>query len=168
MSPTIGVFHTNYWAVSDTNAAPIRVSNGGYPAWQAGVIAPSLLGAIGAWLDARWALVRWHWRLARRVHRLSPESKALLVRVVDTMESPLYVHAQAAVRQTAHTLGLGKEPIWKDIGRYMKQEPGRIENVYRHLHARRRLTELAGSTLANPTTNLLTELAYQGFTITRR
>src|SRR6185369_5411365 len=164
--PTIGLFHTNYWEFSDTNFPhPSTTVGGGYPAWQAGVITPSLVGIIGAWIDARWALIKWHWALATRVHGLSKESRALVMRVLETVESPHYPAAQAAVRKTATTLGFMKEPNRSAVIKYMKQTEGRIENVYRHLHACRTLQETAGSTLANYQQNLYIELAYQGYTI---
>jgi len=167
--PTIGLFHTNYWEFSDTNFPhPSTTVGGGYPAWQAGVITPSLFGIIGAWIDTHWSLLKWHWRLATRVHRLSKESRALTMRVLDAIESPSYPKAQAAVRKTATTLGFMKEPNRSEVIKYMKETEGRIENVYRHLHACRTLQETAGSTLTNYDQNLLTELAYHGFTISRK
>src|SRR5258706_15608552 len=67
--PTIGIFHTNYWEFSDTVVPPPPSTvAGGYPAWQAGVITPSLVGIVGAWIDARMALLKWHWRFARGGH----------------------------------------------------------------------------------------------------
>lgn len=168
--PTIGPFHATFqWNFSDTNAAPVHVGAGGYPLWQAAVVHASLFGVIGAWLDARWALLKWHWNLARRVHRLSKESRALVVLTVQHLESPIYPKAQAAVRKTATTLGFNTDDaIGRDLKRYAMNEPGRRENVNRHLHAMKTLKETAGSTMTNPQANFLTELAYQGFTISRK
>jgi len=163
--PTIGAFHTKYWEFSDTNAAPIHVGVTGYPLWQASVVVPSLFGIIGAWIDARVALVKWHWRLARRVHQLAPESKGVLLRALTALEDPRYPAARAAVRATATTLGFNRPEAWKPLSQHMKAEPGRAENVFRHLNACRLLRETAGSTLTNPEQNLLTELAYHGFVL---
>lgn len=167
--PTIGIFHTKFWEFSDTNFPHASTTvGGGYPAWQAAVITPSLVGIVGAWIDARWELLKWHWRFAVRVHRLSYESRGVLSRALTSMESPAYPKAQAAVRRTATTLGFMNDPNRAEVIKYMKDTPGRVENVYRHLHARKALSAAAGSTLANHELNFLTELAYQGFTITRK
>lgn len=167
--PTIGLFHATFqWNFSDTNAAPVHLGAGGYPLWQASVIAPSLFGIVGAWIDEHWALLKWHWRIAKRLHRLSRESGRVLVRVLDLLESPAYPQAQAAVRGTATTLGFNRPEAWKELGRQMKSDAGRAENMFRHLEAMRRVRETANSTLTNPQQNLLTELAYHGFTITRK
>lgn len=167
--PTILTFHTQYWEFSDSNAAPLPVpSKGGYPMWQAAVITPSLFGIVGAWIDARMALLRWHWSLARRVHRLSGESRAVLMRTVGTLESPAYAKAQAAVRTTATTIGFTTDAVGKSLKGYLTSSPGRAENTMRHLHAMRRLQETAGSTLTNHEQNWLTELAYVGFTLSGR
>jgi hypothetical protein len=167
--PTVGFFTRTYWEFSDTVVPPPpSTAAGGYPAWQAGVITPSLLGMIGAWIDTHWDLAKWHWRLAKRIHGLSKESRAVLVRTLDTLESPLYPKAQAAVRKTATTLGFQQDPVRAKVIAYMKSETGRVENIYRHLHARKGFEETAGSTLSNPTKNLFTELAYQGFTISQK
>lgn len=167
--PLQGWAHTFYWETSDTSAAVVHLSGGAvYPHWQSAVITPSLFGMIGAWIDARWALVQWHWALARRVHGLPRESRAVLLRVVDSLESPAYPAAQQAVRTTATTLGFNRQEAWKDYARELKSDLGRMENVYRHLKACHLLRDAAGSTLTNPQQNLLTELAYHGFTVTRK
>jgi hypothetical protein len=167
--PTVGVFHRHFvWDFSDTNAAPIHISGGGYPGWQAGVITPSLFGIIGAWIDARWALVKWHLGIARRLHRLSSESRGVVLRVLTAVEHPAYPSAQAAVRKTATTLGFNQAGYMNTMGHYLKDSRGRLENTYRHLHACKTLQETAGSTLTNHEQNFLTELAYVGFTISRK
>lgn len=166
--PLIGEHHTRFWAFSDTNAALVHVSGGGYPGWQAGVITPSLLGLIGAWIDTHLERLQWLWRVGSRLHRLPGESKAVVLIALDALESPHYPHAQAAVRQTATTLGFNRPEAWKDYARELKSDQGRMENVYRHLKACHLLREAASSTLTNPQQNLLAELAYHGFTVTRK
>ena len=162
--PTVGVFHTQYWAVSDTTAPPVLAASlGGYPRWQASVIASSLLGVIGAWWDVWWARIRWWLGFAPRIHRLDSERRAVLVGVLETLESPHYRAAQRAVRRTATTLGFSRPEAWKDLSRALKDSPGRAENTFRHLEACKLLRETAGSTLTNPQQHLLVELAYQGF-----
>lgn len=167
--PTIGLYHRFYWEFSDTKAAPVPIpSKGGYPLWQAGVIAPSLLGMLGAWIDARWALLQWHWRLATRVHRLSRESKAVVLKTIDALEHPCYPHAQTAVRKTATTLGFNRPEAWGGLKRELKASPGRAENTFRRLNACSLLRDLSPSTLANWDQNLFVELAYHGYTVTRK
>lgn len=168
--PTVGPFHHHFgWDFSDTNAAPVHTSIGGiYPQWQASVIMPSLLGIIGAWIDARWELLKWHWRVAKRLHRLSTESRTVIVKVLDTLESPFYPKAQQAVRKTAHTLGFNDPSQWKELSRTMRASLGHSENTYRHMLACKLLRETAGSTLTNWDQNLMTELAYHGYTFTRK
>ena len=48
------VFHRNFWATSDTNAAPIRITRGGYPMWQSAVIFTCGFGFQG--LSIWWAV----------------------------------------------------------------------------------------------------------------
>ena len=165
--PSPGLFHSFFFNFSDSNAAPVHIGRGGYPGWQASVIAPSLFGMVGAWIDARWALVKYHWRLAKRVHALSRESQYVVTKVIDTLEDRRYPFAQQGVRKTAKTLGFSRPEAWKELSRAMKADPGRAENTFRHMHAMKLLRELSGSTCTNPDANLLVELAYQGFTYTR-
>lgn len=165
--PSPGLFHTFFFNFSDSNAAPVHVSGGGYPGWMAGVITPSLFGILGAWIDARWALVKYHWRLIRRVHHLSAESKYVVSKVLDVLEHPNYPTAQKAVRVTATTLGFSRPEAWKGLNRQMKDSPGRAENTFRHLNACELLRTTASSTLANWDQNLFVELAYHGFTYSR-
>src|SRR6185312_4654770 len=98
MSPLVGEFHTLYWEFSDTNTAPVHVGRGGYPVWQASVIAPSLFGMIGAWWDTQWERARWFLRFLRRVHRLDAERRAVLLLTLARLEDPAYNHARIAVR----------------------------------------------------------------------
>lgn len=166
--PTIGIFHTKYWEFSDTNVAPVRITKGGYPAWQASVITPSLLGMIGAWLDTKLEQFRWWKKLFRRVQALDPERTAVLLYSLTMLEQPAYTAAQTAVRQTAVTLGFNRPESWKELSREVKDSPGRAENTFRHLLACRKVNvtmRAQGSTLTNPVLNLVTELAYQGFAL---
>lgn len=164
--PLIGEFHTKYWENSDTNAAPVHIGRGGYPAWQASVITPSLLGMLGAWLDTKLAQWRWWKPVIGRVNALDAEQRGVLLLALESLESPGYRCAQAAVRQTAVTLGFNRPEAWKELSREVKDSPARAENNFRHLLAARK-TGLAlkaqGSTLTNPELNLTTELAYHGF-----
>jgi len=167
--PTVGLFHTNYWEFSDTNFPRISTNAaGGYPMWQASVITPSLFGIVGAWIDARVALLKWHWRHATRVHRLSRESRGVIERVLSVVEDPRYRVAQEAVRATSKTLGFNRPEAWKGLSRQMKDQPGRAENVFRHMNACELLRKGASSTLANYEQNLYVELAYHGYTISRK
>lgn len=166
--PLIGEFHGFYFNISDTNAAPVHIGRGGYPGWQASVVTPSMLGMLGAWIDTWVARLKWHGRLACRLHRTSEESRQIVLRVMDALEHPAYPTAREAVRKTAVTLGFNNPDAWKFLSRAMKDDPGRAENVFRHLHAMQLLRTSQSSTLTNPQQNLLVELAYQGFAIRGR
>lgn len=165
--PLVGEFHEKYWNLSDTNLPPVHLGRGGYPGWQAGSIAPSLFGIIGAWIDARWSLFKWHWRLATRVHRLTTEQKKVLLITLDALESPWYSAAQSAVRKTAVTLGFNRPEAWKQYSHAIKASPGRAENIFRHVRATELARESMTSTITNPPLNLVTELAYHGFAVKR-
>lgn len=167
--PTIGSFHSFYW--TDTTPSTVVVTpsagiRGGYPAWQASVIAPSLFGVIGAWIEHQTQRLRWALRLVRRVERMTDEQQAVLERVIVSLESPAWPVARVAVRTTATTLGFNRPEAWITLSREMKASPGRAENTYRHLqtctHLRAMLRE-QGSTVTNPQMHLVAELAYQGF-----
>lgn len=166
--PSFLLFHRHYWEFSDSNAAPVHKGLIGYPSWQASVIAPSLLGALGAWIDHKIAQWRWWRAVKRRIVTLDREQAAVLFMTLDALESPAYPRAQQAVRGTARTLGFTNPAAWKDLSRHIKADAGRTENMYRHQEAMRLLREGPGSTLTNPQQNFVTELAYQGFTVTRK
>lgn len=225
--PVVGEFHAQFWAISDTAVPPaLAAGAGGYPVWQASVVATSLpLGPLGAWLDVQTAKVRWWVRLWRGIRRLSfnkradvkalverlerndpptpgvvrvverivekpfevqvvterivlttsavdqrlaaldAERRAVVERSLALVESPQYAVARNAVRETATSIGFDRPEAWKDLARHMKADNGRTQNVYRHLKAMRILRETAGSTFTNPDANFLTELAYQGFSL---
>lgn len=164
--PTVGLYHTKYWEFSDTTVAPVHIGRGGYPIWQASVIAPSLLGMIGAWLDTRLAQWRWWRAIYRRVTALDHERRQVLLHTLDALEWPAYTAAQTAVRQTAVTLGFNRPDAWTELSREMKHTAANAENTYRHLLACRKVKttmQAQGSTLTNPQLHLVTELAYDGF-----
>lgn len=167
--PTVGEFHRNYWGRRDsTGTRPVVThgSGGGYPAWQASVIAPSLLGILGAKLDYWRELVRWWLALYRRIHRLDAERRAVLLLTLDRLEHPAYRYAQQAVRETATTLGFNRPEAWKPLSHAMKASPGHAENTFRHMRSYTVLKDALkadGSTMTNPQLHLTTELAYQGF-----
>lgn len=163
--PTIGPFHTHFWEVSDTSVQPVRVSNGGYPLWQASVVAPSLLGVLGAWLDTRWSQLQWYARLCWRVWHLGTPQRAVIIRVLDLLESPEYPAAKQAVRQTATTLGFSHDHWKVKLSRTIKDSPGRAENIFRHMHACALTRTISESTLTNPTCDFLVELAYQEYAL---
>lgn len=158
--------HALYWNFSDSNAAPvITPGEGGYPLWQSSVIAPSLLGMLGAWLDTRLAQIRWLWRLLRRVRALDVERRGVLLAALAMLEDPAYGTARVCVRETATTLGFNRPEAWKEWSREIKADPGRAENAFRHLRSMSRLRTVHTSTLSNAQQNLVTELAYHGFAI---
>lgn len=158
--------HTFYWEHTDTVVAPVAVSHGGYPVWQAGVIAPSLFGIFAAWFETRWAQLQWWWRLYQRIKGLRTEQRAVVLRAMDFVEHPSYPLAQQAVRTTAQTLGFNQPQAWVKLSHTLKDHRGWAENSWRHLNACHLLNEASraqGSTLTNPDLNGLVELAYQGF-----
>jgi len=167
--PTVGSFHSFYWndaTPSTVVIVPTGRGVGGYPAWQASVITPSLFGVVGAWIDHQVQRLRWALRLVRRIERLDAEQRDVLSRVLTTLESPAWPVARVSVRQTATTLGFNRPEAWIHLSRELKASPGRAENTYRHLQTcttlRNRLRE-QGSTVTNPQMHLVAELAYQGF-----
>ena len=157
--------HRFYWAISDTAVAPVVVSKGGYPGWQASVVTPSLFGAISAWWDVQYARIRWWIAFAPRIHRLNRERRAVLLRTLDLLESPAYPAARKAVRQTAVTLGFASPASWVEYSRALKASPGRAENLFRHVRATELTKTYLGSTLTNPTVHFVTELAYQAYAL---
>ena len=155
-------FQENYWNLSDTTVAPVVISQGGYPAWQSTIVA-SLWGTLWeqgrTWLQQLW----WSWRVARRARALSPDRQGVLMRVFDLLEHPAYPHAQTAVRTTATTLGFASPQAWVPYSRMLKSNPGRAENLFRHVRACELTRAALSSTVTNPTCNLIVELAYADF-----
>lgn len=161
--PLIGEFHGFYWDISDTNVRPVVISRGGYPGWQASVVAPSLFGGLHAWGADLVAKARYVWRLWRRVRTLPTDRATVLEQTLTLLESPTFPIAKQAVRETALTLGFNRPEAWKPYSHALKAEPGRAENVFRHIRACELTRTRAGSTMTNPTANLLTELAYHAY-----
>lgn len=162
--------HSQYWGDSGSTfiPPPPGPSRGGYPGWQAAVVAPSAFGAIGAWWDDWTDWIAGWVRFMRRVHRLPDARRLVLLDVLQALESPIYDHARTAVRQTATTLGFNRPEVWVDYSRAIKGTPRRAENIYRHVRAVDLLQEAwcatqPGSTatrLTNPQKDLYTQLAY--------
>lgn len=139
--------------------------SGGYPRWQASVITlGTLWGGLVPFVERAWDRWCWWWRTQPRVLRLGREERLVLLRVLDGLEDPAFPLAQRTVRKTATTLHFNRSEAWKDLSRAIKSSPGDAENTYRHLESCRLLhLNLVGSTLTNPETHLIVELAYQGF-----
>lgn len=163
--PLQGWAHEFYWDLSDTAVAPVVIGRGGYPVWQASVIAPSLLGTVGAWLDVRLTQFSWWWRFCRRVAKIGPRRRDALLYTLATLESPTYRVAQTAVRQAATTLGFAEPSAWLQYWRPLKANPGRNENIFRHIHACELLRQHVTSTLTNPEADFFVQLAYQQYAI---
>lgn len=153
-----------YFNNSSTVVAPtLEASPGGYPRWQASVIA---VGSFPGQLHTLWERCgAWVQALVRRFRRQRPEvsSDPVEAKVQALLNHPAYPFAQAAVRQTATTLGFNRPEAWTGLSREMKADPGRAENVFRHLRACSVVRATAPSTLTNPDCNLLVELAYHEF-----
>lgn len=165
--PTIGPFHRNYWANSDTAAPPgANPGRPGYPLWQSGPV--TVLGVgFGGLLPFWERFVAWCarvWRFTGRIGSLTPAQCDALDRVLLVFEHPAYPIAGKTVRKTATTLGFNRPEAWQELGKALKRNPGEAENTYRHLESCRLLhLNLVESTLTNPQTHLMVELAYQEF-----
>lgn len=159
-------FQEQYWNKIGTAPVPDPpVSRSGYPGWQVTVIG-SLFGALGDWIRAAWGKARWIWSLVSRIRGLDRDQQVTLLRVIELLEHPAYVVAQASVRTTATTLGFSRPEAWKPYSHMMKAQPGRAENVFRHVRAcELTLAAMAPVTLRNPDLNAIVELAYQDFAL---
>lgn len=164
-------FQQNYWLISDTKAPPpTPPSRGGYPGWQAVIIA-SLFGAL--WDAGRAALAKWRWvwTLVTRIRGLDRDRQLVVQRTLEMVEHQNYPMAQAAVRQTATTIGFNRPDAWRPLSHVLKRDQGQAENVYRHMQTVELLqvaSRASGSTLTNPELHFLSELAYQSFAIRGR
>lgn len=98
--------------------------------------------------------------LDRRIRKLDPVRQALAGYVIDLAGLPAFEAALTAVDECAHTLGFNRPEAWIPYSRMLKSDPGRAQDVFRHVKAMERTRELANSTLTNPEANLLVELAY--------
>lgn len=160
-------FQANYWMFSDTTVPPLRLTQGGYPGWQATVVA-STFGALWELACAYVARWRWAWRLVQRVRGLPRDREGVLLRALDLVEHPDWDAATRAVQETAKTLGFNRPEMWKPYSHALKADPGRAENVFRHIRACELTRQYANSTMTNPTVNALVELAYQGYALKGR
>lgn len=93
---------------------------------------------------------------------------AALAQAERMLNHPAYPFAVEAVKKTATTLGFNRPEAWQGLSRHMKASPGRAENVFRHMEACRITRETCGSTLTNPECNLLVELAYHDWVVSRK
>jgi hypothetical protein len=108
---------------------------------------------------------------ARTLARLDPVQQGVIAKAIDALEHPGYHLAEVAVQQTATSPGFQRPEAWRSLSHLLKADQGRAENMYRHVKAceiTRQLVRAEGSTLTNPQTNLMVELAYQAYTITGR
>lgn len=169
--PTLGWGHSAYWSDLSTVVTPpppAVQSKGGYPGWQSGVILPSGLGMLSAWLSTWWDRLKWWRKLAPAIHSLPDHEKGLLLEVLRLLRHTEYPLALKSVKKTATTLGFNRPEAWIELGRLMKQSNGLAENTYRHMEACRLLqANLISSTLSRPETNLLIELAYHRYAGTK-
>lgn len=168
--PVVGEFHTFYWENSDTNVTPILTPPplGGYPTWQSVVTVGSGFGGLEPFYTQAVDAVKWFWTLFRRSRRMDRRGRAAVLRTIDAVQHPAYPLAYAAVKQTATTLGFNRPDRWTELSRGLKRDPGTTENMYRHLEACRLLkANLLTSSLTNPETNLIVELAYQAYAATK-
>jgi len=153
--------HQNYFNNSSTVVPQaLADSGGGYPRWQASVIA---VGVFPGQLQVLWErLIAWlrSWRRRQAPLVLVPPQSTLIQRIEALRTHPAYPHALQAVQQTATTLGFNRPEAWQGLSRVMKASPGVAENTYRHMRACELTRAASPSTLTNPDCNLLVELAY--------
>lgn len=164
--PLQGEFHRNYWENSDTRTTPVGTARllAFYPAWQGSVVLGSILGGAAPYFERFWDRLGWWFRAQPRVMALDPEQRLVLLKTLEALEHPAFPLAQKAVRKTAVTIGFNRPESWTELSRTMKRSAGAAENTYRHMEACRLLqSNLLTSTLTNPQTNLMVELAYHGF-----
>lgn len=172
--------HVQFWSGSADVPPPIP-SRPGYPGWQSGVIAGSLLGGLqgvydrAAWL-CRWARLWWRCTPKQRAFlerhgealtRLDGEQVLVVGRVLATLTSDPFVTARSSVRATATTLGFHEPRAWVQLSHALKARSDWAENSWRHLDAMRQLDAVYPN-LSNPEKNLLIELAYVGFAVNPR
>jgi hypothetical protein len=108
------------------------------------------------------------WQRSQRIQALDRREQAVLERTLAILESPAYQSAKQAVYQTATTLKFTRPEAWIPYSRALKADPGRAENVFRHVRAMDltdALTRARGSTLSHPELNLSVELAYHAYTV---
>lgn len=166
--PLIGEFHTFYWETSDTSVTPIVATPaGGYPTWQSVTIG-SGLGGLEPYYESAKDAIAWFWTLFKRSRTLDKGGRAAVLRALDAVQHPAYPLAYAAVKKTATTLAFNRPESWTELSRGLKRDMGSAENTYRHLEACRLLkSNLLNSSLTNPQTNLIVELAYQAYAGTK-
>ena len=158
--------HGQYWVDLSTFVPPPPppvVSRGGYPGWQAGVVTPSLFGAIGAWWDGwtEW-LVQW-WRFDRRVAALPKPRRDVLLHTLDLLESPAYTTARLAVRKTATTPAFNRHESWKPDWQRLKTHKPTQERFFRYVHACHVTVDRLPSTIRPDDLSLAVVLARQEY-----
>mgnify|MGYP003333837863 CR=1 FL=1 len=158
--------HSQYWVDLSTVVVPKPPTSGvaGYPMWQSGVIMGSGFGAVGA-LASLWGdRLRVLLRVVRRMWLLSPLQRAVVWRVIETVDRPEFAIAVGAVRNTALRLGFNRPEAWGDLKAELKRDPGNAENTFRHLQTVNTLRlNCVSSTFTNPQAHLLVELAYHAY-----
>ena len=173
--PILSWAHSQYWSPAPSTYVPPPPgpSRGGYPGWQAGVVSMGPFGYLSAWAHAWLIWLRTWWRFFQRVSALSVPQRVVFLRTLRLLESPPYPYARQAVRTTATTLGFRDPQSWVAYSRAIKQDQSQAENWWRAVRARALLREAwaatqPGSTttrLSNGDATLLTELAYQEYTV---
>lgn len=168
--PVISWAHSKYWRARANPVVAPPPSLGGYPAWQSSVVG-SLFGSLqGLWERARYAL-RWGlaaWRgdwLLGQWDALSVDQQRAVRSAIVVLQHPAWPVAQAAVHETAHTLGFNEHQAWAQVGQAVKGHTGWAENMWRHLKA---LDVLQAHPATNPERNLLIELAYHEYAASGR
>lgn len=159
----------HYWNVSSSVVSPTggAAGAGGYPLWQASVISVGF-GGVQPWYERLRAWVRrmrTAFGLAQTIAQLDAEPRLVVERTLRAIQSPAYQAAREAVRETSKTLGFANREAWVPYSRMLKANPGRAENVFRHVRACELTRERLSSTLTNPEVNLAVELAYCGFAV---
>jgi hypothetical protein len=81
-------FQENYWVNASTVAAPpTPAGRGGYPGWQASVVA-SLFGALWELAVSYWGRLQWWWNTLQRLWAMDPEQVTATLDTVGQPEPP--------------------------------------------------------------------------------
>lgn len=151
--------HAQYWRSGAPPSPNAATGLSAYPGWQINILLGSLFGGLQTWYER----MRWTFRYARRVHRLTDERRAILDRAYTRVTAVGYLEARQCVTETAITLGFNKPTAWGDLKHLMQLRPDLAENAWRHQHAIWLLDVRWPNALTNPEKNFLIELAYQGY-----
>lgn len=150
--------HRYFWRARTNIPIPPTPTLGGYPLWQASVIAGSLVGG----LQLIWERLTYAWFWMRQAWHWTPDEAHAMSAALTAVHQPEWPIARDAVYLTARAEKFNESQEWAKLGHELKTHHGWAENTWRHLHALYAV-EQAGGALSNPDRNLLVELAYHEY-----